>query len=125
MRPLPAAAARLFTSLSDPDFVPYRDRSPPIRTRIRRCLTWLAGSPSHERALLPAPPYSLGRLAIALLVWLLVSGILLTIPHEPSATGAWPSITAMQRGSLLMAVSWESHRWDPLFLVPATLLRAA
>ncbi len=73
---------------------------------------------------LEAPPISLGRMALILVIFLVLSGLGLTLFYNPTAEHAASSLAYLHRDQPLGWLLHNTHRWSALLLLAFVVLHA-
>jgi len=105
---------------------------------MKRLLPWLerrlsvlpvlealkASQPPGHLSIRQAPPFSLGRIALLLVVILVLSGFGLLLFYEPTAEGAAASLARLHKEQPAGWLIHNAHRWSALLLVVTLVLHA-
>ena len=83
-----------------------------------------ASQPPDRISLRAAPPFSLGRIAVLLIVILVLSGFGLLLFYEPTAEGAAASLARLHDERPAGWLIHNAHRWSALLLVVTLALHA-
>lgn len=81
-------------------------------------------APEPGKRLGDAPPYSLGRLTLALVFLLFVSGFALAFYYQPTAERATASLRELQSRQPFGGWVRSTHRWSAIFLLAVVGLHA-
>ncbi len=84
-----------------------------------------SSQPADRVSLREAPPFSLGRLTVLLLAFLVFSGFGLLLFYEPTAEGAATSLARLHIDRPLGWLIHNTHRWSALLLIAFMVLHAA
>jgi quinol-cytochrome oxidoreductase complex cytochrome b subunit len=83
-----------------------------------------ASQPADYHSPLNAPPFSLGRLSLMLVILLILSGFGLLLFYEPTAEGAAASLATLHSERPIGWLIHNTHRWSALLLLVAAVLHA-